>query len=295
MYTTLANVKAELKTQTNNDDSKLLTYIRTVTARIRSMHNPQADFEPQWDQKFFTPCAENTGAQNGALLLIDGNGQEYLLAGNGDNPSVIRSGQALTWGTDVLPYPQNYTPIKTIRLSDSNGQVYRTWYAQCAPPYFETVNITGWWGWRQNYASMGWLSSLQTVLNNPLSASGTTINVTSVNAADSLGRTPTFSAGNLIRVEGEAMLVLATDATLNTLTVQRGTNGTAAVTHNAGTAITIWEPQEQIVGVATRQACLLYARRGAFDQMTIEGVATTTYPRDLIREIYDVLQEFNNQ
>lgn len=295
MLSTVANVKAELKAGTSaaGDDARLLGYIRSVSARVRTM---SWGFEPIYDTKYFTPYAGNSGYWNGMLELLDEKGQQLLLAGGSDNPTITaRNGQNLVWNTDVYPMPRAYTPIKVIRLSDANGQIYLTWYPQSVPPYFDTISIAGWWGYRSNYATQGWLSSLQTVLNNPLTVSGTSITVTSVNATDSLGRTPTFSAGNLIRVESEAMLVVATDTTANTLTVVRAQNGTTAAQHAAGTAITIWEPEEQITQEVTRQATLLYQRRGAFDQMTITGIGATQYPRDLISSLYDVLQEFNNQ
>jgi len=91
------------------------------------------------------------------------------------------------------------------------------------------------------------------------------------------------------------MLVIATNTVANTLTVVRAQNGTTAIAHNMGATITIWEPEPQISEEVTRQCALLYQRRGSFDQTVITGVATVTYPRDLLAALYDVLQEFNNQ
>jgi len=44
--------------------------------------------------------------------------------------------------------------------------------------------------------------------------------------------------------------------------------------------------------VTARQAGLLYARRGAYEQQTITDVGVITYPADLLSELRGVLQGF---
>jgi hypothetical protein len=90
------------------------------------------------------------------------------------------------------------------------------------------------------------------------------------------------------------MLVLAVDTATNILTVQRGVNGSTINSHVIDTLIYTWEPEEAIVSMCTRQVCLLYARRGSYQQITTlpEGVSVT-YPSDLLAEIKNTLHMYN--
>jgi len=100
MLTTVANVKAELKATTNTDDAKIPPYIRSVSARVNRM---SWAFEPYYATKYFTPWGNNTGWWNGMFELLDQRGQQLLLAGGADVPTITaRNGQNLVWNTDVI-------------------------------------------------------------------------------------------------------------------------------------------------------------------------------------------------
>lgn len=292
MYTTLARVKAELKTTgtATTDDAKLLNYIGVVTQRIRGFGY---DFEPQYGVEYFTAFSQYTNINRGTLELVNGNGQKMLLASSTDVPSIVSDNTTFTYGTQVFAWPRGNMPIRTLRLNDADATINTTWYPRNGRAFYDTILITGWWGYREQYETFGWLASGQTILNAAgITASGTSITVTDPDAADALFRTPAFSAGNLIRVENEMMLVMATDSTANTLTVRRGVNGSTAAAHALATPISIWEWEPDIVQAATRQAALLYARRGSFTSMEVAGAATATYPRDLLAELYATMQRF---
>lgn len=292
MYTTLARVRAEAKVAATNttDDAQMLGYIGIVTQRIRGFGY---DFEPQYGTEYFTAFSQYTNINRGTLELVNGNGQKMLLASDTDVPSIVSDNLTFTYGTQVFAWPRGNMPIRTLRLNDADATVNTTWYPRNGRAFYDTILITGWWGYREQYATFGWLASGQTVLNAAgITASDTSITVTNPAAADSLFRTPAFSAGNLIRVDNEMMLVYATDTTAKTLTVRRGQNGSTAAVHALNAPISIWEWEPDIVQAATRQADLLYARRGSFMQTEVSGVATATYPRDLLAELYATMQRF---
>lgn len=293
MLTTLARVKAELKASgtVTADDAVLTGYINRVTQRVREL---SWNFEPVYDTEYFSATPQRVAVWDGTLELKNRKGQRLLLAGGSDTPTVTSDAQSLVWNTDVLPDPRGLTPIRALRLNDASNALNQTWYPT-GRTFIETVVIAGFWGYRENYATDGWPDSLQTVQDNPLSASATTVTVTNVGAADSLFRTPVFSAGNLIRIESELLQVYATSTVANTLSVRRGANGTTAAQHAKNTAISIWEPEPDIVDECTRQVCLWYARRGSFEQVTVAGVATAVYPRDLQAGLYAALQGYENQ
>jgi hypothetical protein len=153
------------------------------------------------------------------------------------------------------------------------------------------VVITGYWGMHTNYVAEGFFVSGQ--VTPILNATQTTFVVTDVDGLDIYQRTPLFSPGNLIRIENELLAITDVDTGTNTLTVQRGANGSTAAAHAAGLPIKIWQPEMDIEMIATRQACLLYARRGAYQQIeTYPDGTNVTYPSDLLAEVRGALQRF---
>jgi hypothetical protein len=292
MYTTLDRVKTELKgteaQKPAGTDQLIMNYIRTVTRRIQ---NFGWNFEPIYYTRKITPTPMIVNAYYNTLTL-------------GDNlielDSVSNNGTALVIGTDTVVYPgEGEYPIRQLRLLGCAGCL--TWYPMncSACPPLETVSVTGWWGMHQypDGVTGGWLLSGDLVENaGGITASATTITVDDVDGEDALNRTPRFSPGNLIRVDDEMMLVLAASqgASSGTLTVRRGVNRSVAATHAENAPISIWEAEEDVISMATRQVCLLYARRGSYQQITTlpEGISVT-YPSDLLSEIRNTLNQYN--
>jgi hypothetical protein len=294
MYTTLARVRAELKMDATvtTDDPLILGYIQTVTSRIRHAFN---EFEPQYGVEYFTAQAQHVSLALGGLNLVNHKGQRLLLASSTDVPSIVSDGVTLVYNSDVYADPRDTTPIRRLRLNETSTAWSNTWYP-AGQQLLDSIVITGWWGYRRNYASEGWLPSGDSVQDAAgITASATTISVTSVGGQDYYFQTPRFSPGNLIRIEDEMCLVWAVNTTTNTLSVRRGVNGSTAAAHAMGAAISLWYPEDDVVRVATRQAAYLYARRGAFEQIVTDGVATAIYPRDLVAELYATIQGFMNE
>lgn len=283
MYSTLALAQSEAKTTSGLDNAVMIRNLERVTERVRSLAT--VDLEPVFDTRYFTARGNTVNTARGTLKLED-----YLL----EPLSIVSDNVALVWGTDVLPEPRTPTPIERLRLNDANGAVWRTWYPQ-GLPFEESIVINGFWGWRRNYNRRGWLPSNQTILNpGGIGPTDTAITVTNVNANDSLFRTPTFSVGNLLRIDNEMMLIRNTDPLNNILYVERGVNSPQINTeaaHTQGTAIKIFEIEPDIASVVARQAAFFYARRGSYEEVMVSEVARVQYPRDLLAEIYDTLQK----
>lgn len=289
MYTTLAKVQAELigsdAYKATGTDQQILGYIRTVTRRIDTF---RFDFEPRYYTRKITPTRQNVNSYDNVLTLGD-----YLL----EPLSMSSNGTALTYGTDVLNYPNDGEyPIQQLRIANPQSGPITSWFPyQNIPnafPIFESVVITGFWGMREYYNTDGFIDSGQTC--PAMTASQTTIITSGVWGTDAYGGTPLFSPGNLIRIDDELMDVIATDATTMSLTLRRGIRGSTATTHDLGAAIELWYPEDDVVQEATRQASLLYARRGSFQQTTIspDGV-TVSYPSDLLASLRAMIQRFN--
>lgn len=114
---------------------------------------------------------------------------------------------------DTSTYPAEYIAIDT-----DSGYGYGS-------SFTDTVDITGIWGYHEN-PNRVWVSSGDTVQDNPLSASATTLNVT--NGLN-------FEIYQYIRIEDEYLFITARST--NALTVERGVLGTTAAEHAQSTAI----------------------------------------------------------
>lgn len=288
MYSTLSLVKNELKgtLTVTTYDGYLLRTIRTITNRIRNLAGIPFDFEPVYEARKFTVNALNTNTTY-RLLTLTNPQQNYLL----EVDSIVSDGVTLTWNTDVEQYPQNgYAPVTALRLP-YNSQA-AAWWPCNSNDTFNTVVITGWWGYKERYAADGWLSVDAITNVGGINASVTSLTVADADGADYFGQTPRFSPGNLIRIEDEMLEVTATDTTTNTLTVLRGQRGTTAAAHAQTTAVKVWNIEFNVQYACTRAACYNYARKGAFETTQIQDLTTINYPPDFPAQVKAILQEF---
>jgi hypothetical protein len=118
------------------------------------------------------------------------------------------------------------------------------------------VIVAGVWGWHPQPAQ-AWRAANDT-LSAAVTASSTSITVGAVNGTTADGLSPRFSAGQLVRLGEEYMVVLATDAVSSTLNVWRGANGTAAAAHAAGTPLDYYAPPPEIVQECLARAAQIY-------------------------------------
>lgn len=308
MLTTLARVLSEDKASDSPPPAQpptlaqqraIMAAIAKVTARINNRLSWR--FEPVWGTEYITAWGDNVNTAYSLLRLYNPKGQLLLLASASDLPTITNNGSTVSFGMDVtgsptvIPWPQGATPIRTIRFNDGNGAICNNWWWPQVPPRLDSIVITGWWGYASDFANQ-WVTSNDTVQDvSGINASVQTVTVSSVDGFDARFNTPRFSPGNLIRIDGELLLVMTTDDVANTLSVLRGQNGTTATTHANGAAITIWYPQEDVMDVVSRQAAYFYARRGAYEETVVQNVATAVYPRDMVAELLATLQAYNNE
>ncbi|MBN2303077.1 MAG: hypothetical protein JXQ72_01280 [Anaerolineae bacterium] len=131
----------------------------------------------------------------------------------------------------------------------------------------DAIQVAGTWGFHPAWPE-AWTDSGDSVQDNPLSASATTITVNDADAVGAAGYWARFAVGHLLRIESEYLHVLAVDAATNTLTVARGVNGTTAAAHVQDTGIDIYQPPEDVRQVCWRVAAWLYKQKDAgFVQM----------------------------
>lgn len=216
------------------DDARLLAALQAATVQIeraadRSFCPRVATLQHTVNTKYTTE------------LLLDDDLLELTSVTNGD-------GSALSLN-DVVTLPAE-GPIAVLRLIGGNVFVWDE-----TP--IRAVSVSGKWGWHDRW-SEAWRSTSDTVQNNPLSASATTITVVDADGADAENETPRFQVGHLIRIDSEYLRVLAVNTSTNVLTVQRGVAGTAAASHTQNTAISTYQPALDAQMLHLRYAAWLY-------------------------------------
>jgi hypothetical protein len=202
--------------------------------------------------------------------------------------SVAIGSTTLTVGTDVVAYPSTtIPPFKFLRLRNGNF-----WYDYCASNSYDplTLTVTGVWGVHRDYANA--FVKVDDVADVAgINASVTTLTVADVDGADQYGLTPRISAGNLLKIGSEYLLVTATDTTANTATVRRGVNGSTAAVHANGDDVYVWNVEETVRDAVAKQAGLKYLRRGAYTTVEVQGMTEVRFPSDVMHEIWAVVQE----
>lgn len=288
-YASLIQARREIKElDTTVDavaDARILDALFFVSARIDAI--TEQTFAPYVATRYYDAFGDYIDAATGRLLL-----DTPLLAVT----TLTVGGQSLAAGTDYVTQPRGATPITSLRLLPAASVDWSSY----ADDWQDSIVLTGIWGHRSDYGS-AFVSSGGTVLDNPLTAGGTTLTVTSISGSDARGRAPRFSAGQVLGLttDGttEYVEVLATAISsgvtpVHTLSIRRAARKSAAVAHAAGTVIRIWAPEPDIERAALLWASYLYKRRGQFEQVSFDGVTTTRWPKDAPGEVTNILSRY---
>lgn len=290
-YATLAQAQTELSAQNTAATTEALNYLQQALFFVSDRINKEfpigdvpglyMEFAPRVDTRYYDAYGIHINDFERLLFL------DYPLL----SPTMVTiSNNELTLNTQYVPEPRNNTPIASLRRKAASFG----WAAGWGVPSIEwqdAIQVTGVWGFRTRYAMEGWLASLDSIQNvGGINASATSITVTDADGANGNGITPRFSPGALLLIETEYLLVTAVNTTSNVLTVRRGMNGSTAASHAQSTAINLWQAEDAIVRATLRWVDLLYARRGAFDKTTFDGMSTTEFPEDMPGDVSAILR-----
>jgi hypothetical protein len=282
-YCTLADVRAENKSKSTDttDDAQLRRYIYQVSKRIDSTmgYRRWPFFAPAIGTRKYLVQSRRIDSYNNTFMM-----DHFCLS----LTAVTMSGTVITSYAEL--FILNNAVAKHLRITSW----YSTWYEYQAsgdnqPP--DWVEVTGVWGWHEDYAH-AWDKVDDVADAAGITAAATAITVADADGTDLDGFTPRFSAGNLIQIGTEWIDVLAVNTTTNILTVRRGVNGSTAAAHAIGADISVYRVDERIRRITARQADALYARRGAFQVESVDGIGMVSYPQDLLSELKGVLTEF---
>jgi hypothetical protein len=216
------------------DDPRLLAALQAAAAQIERAAD--RSFCPR-----IATIAHTVNPRYSTELLLDDDLLELTSLTNGDGSAIPLN--------NVLTLPAEGT-IGVLRLTGSYAFVWNE-----TPTH--AVNVTGKWGWHDHWTE-AWRSSSDTVQNNPLGSSATTITVADADGVDAENESPRFQVGHLLKIEDEYLRVLAVSTGTNVLTVLRGVSGTTAASHVQNTPISVYQPALDAMQLNLRWASWLY-------------------------------------
>jgi hypothetical protein len=229
-YVTAADLITYLGSNFSSSNTNATMIDQAVDAASRAIDNDT--------RRVFYPHIETNryDAPEGRELDLADDLLELLEVTNGDATTIP------TTEFSLLPY--NVYPKNELLINAASvyGFVTSTTTAQEG-----AVSVQAIYGYAQRY-TQSWAAG--STLNGAI----TTTSATSITATSG---TP-FANGNIIRIDNELLRV--TNVSTNTLTVERGWNGSTAATHLTLANMRIWKPDAIIVQCTKIQAARLYRR-----------------------------------
>ncbi len=271
-YASLGEIKAQMAagsaSNVTNDD-QVLALARAASAYVdRQFQVRRPYFFPYSETRQFRVDGYHVNSYDNTFTFMDN-----LLA----LTTLTVGGQAVT---AVEAWPTLETPYHYLRLTNSSD----SWVAYCGTdnsPNFATV--AGIWGMNRDYAN-AWLA-VDTLAAAITTTTATAFTVANVDDYDAYYRTPRLSAGQLIQIDSEWMEITHTDIVTNTVTVRRGIYGTTAATHLISTAVSVFQVEETIRNEVARQCGYMYARRGAYENASIDSLGMMQFPPNVVASL----------
>lgn len=287
-YATLEDVKEYLagfdESLTANKDDNRLKKFCLETSRKFEKHCGRKFYPTLETRTLPHPCYDNT-----VLPLDDDLLAVSTLTTSNGNTTISSSDYWLMNGKS-----QNWQWYDRIELKPSGTQATFTYSSQMQ----DANAVTGLWGRHDDYSS-AW-ASVDTVQDNPLSASATEVTVEDTNGLDDLAMSPRFKILQLIRfgtgVTAEMAFVTGKNTNTGKLTIVRGVNGTTAAEQAQSTAIYVYRPMSEITHAMEVFTTYDYRRKDNVGRDIDQPVASSTgvviLPNRLPSEVKEMLREF---
>jgi hypothetical protein len=238
-YETLTSIRTDkaIGTTKTSDDPMLRRFIRQ-SSRLWDL----------WTSRHFVPYVAtkqfSMSHVNGTSLKLRDDLLAVTTLTNADS-TVITAGY-------YNLRPDNVYPKRTVELTTTSYSYWNFAYPE------NRVQIAGIWGFHEDYAR-AWGDSLDTVENNPLTSSATTITVNDSAGYDDRYLTR-FEVGDYLLIESEQVQIVAIPSS-SALTVLRGVNGTTAAEHVQNTPIYVYRQTEDVRFAVREIVKWMYERR----------------------------------
>jgi hypothetical protein len=272
-YATLTQARAYLKLDSaeTGDDVLLTDFIRYACRYCDTKAG--ARFYPEIATRYFD-------VPTSGKLQFDDHLLELTGITNGD-------GEAIT-PANLIYYPATLYPRYAVSIKAGASQ---SWVGTDDGDRVQAIALAGAWGYHDDYPN-AWAPSLDAVADvGGLSASVTTINVTSATGMSADGQTPRFQAGQLIKIDSEYIDVVARVA--NALTVKRGMYGSTAAAHLTAAPISVWRPMANVTFAVLRMVAWRYRQKDAnvFDATTILGTGVKITPSAVPPDVDELIPQ----
>ena len=231
-YTTVNELRASYlgATQTT-DDALILQMIRATSRMIDGA--AQKVFFPQVATRYFD-------IPNSRELDFDEWALSVTTLTNGAGGTITSANYNLI--------PKNSAAYYGLALTQTQGAI---WQPDTSGNTENAIAVLGVWG----YAPQD---------SNQFVATGGTLAaaITSTSATTFTATTGTIKAGYLLQIDSEYLYASAvTTGASDTVTVERGVNGSTAATHLISTAISRWTPGEMIEQICRAGAAAMYKQK----------------------------------
>ena len=213
---------------TTGYDTALLELLNAASRMIDRFTNRR--FYVWYGTKYFDGSSDPFDVYD--LLSIDSGGFDLDETADDTYGSVVVT-------TDYYLYPLNEWPKTQIKTAP-DGE-----YGGFASGIRKGIRIVGNWGYGDGESASPYSDSGDSVQNNPLSSSDTSLTVSGG---------ATFGEGQTLLIESEQVYI--SSISTSTLTIVRAVNGTTAASHVQNTTIYIYNYPYDIV-----EACLIQAMR----------------------------------
>lgn len=168
-------------------------------------------------------------------------------------------------GADYYLVPKNSAAHYALKLTETSGNI---WQPDTSGNYENAIAVLGVWGYVPGDCNQ-WVST-----GGVLSAAIATTTATTFTCT-----TGTVRAGYLLQIESEWLYASAvTTGATDTVTVERGVNGSTAATHAINTAISRWTPGEIVEQITRTAAAAMYKQKSnpVGETINIDGQAFAT-------------------
>jgi hypothetical protein len=159
-------------------------------------------------------------------------------------------------------------------------------------------SVTGIWGFHDSWSD-AWQSSGDSVQDDPLTDSATTITVVDADGNDINGLPWRFQKQQLIRIESEYLWITDIDRTANKLTVRRAMNGSTAAAHVQNTQIDVFVPMYDVRHAMQALTTFLYQRKESIGTAEDRPMATMAgrliLPSTLPEEVRGILKGYRKE
>lgn len=288
-YASLTQIKSYLRQSSSetSDDALLVTLARQASRFIESYKGRR--YDPYITTLYLDiPTVPVPFGQYGSLNSTSIRSKSLILPTDLLEVIEFTNGN----GETILSTEYCLEPLASAVKSIIVPLVGLSWAPSSDGNYRQAIALKGIFGYTDRYPEC-WVDSLNTVLDNPLSISSTTIKVSDVTGVDADLESPRFQTGQIVRLESEFVLITAVTAVIggdDTLTVVRHVNGSTAAQHPTSTKIEVLKVFSPILQACIRIVAWRYAQKDtdsfdrSFNLTTGVSIIPSALPPD-IREL----------